>query len=174
MNRTKLDFTRRAALLALGALLLASAGCGGPSEEERVAEVFADMVAGVESRDAGRLVGHLGENYIDFEGRDRAATREMAESYFSRYRGIKVKLLSSRVTLEEGGRATAEVEVSLYSGVASALRKAVGFDGENYRFSCALAKGERWRIVEAGWEFVPVSGLFPESLQVLRELFPDA
>ncbi len=65
----------------------------------------------------------------------------MAEEYFSRYRGIKTKLLSSRVTLGEAGTASAEVDVSLYSGVGAALRKAVGFSGENYRVSLRAAQG---------------------------------
>jgi hypothetical protein len=149
-------------------------GCRGQSEEDAVAGVFADMAARVERRDADGLIGHLDADYADFEGRDRAATREMAEEYFRRYRGIKAKLLSSRVSLGEAGTAAAEVDVALYSGVASALRKAVGFDGENYRVTCRLRKSDRWRLSEASWEYVPVSGLFPESLQVLRELFPDA
>jgi hypothetical protein len=159
-------------LCALVAMLFN--GCRGQSEEDAVAGVITAMAARVESRDADGLIGHLAEDYADYEGRDRAATREMAEEYFRRYRGIKAKLLSSRVTLGESGTATAEIDVSLYSGVASALRKAVGFDGENYRVSCRLSKSDRWRLSEARWEYVPVSGLFPESLQVLRELFPDA
>lgn len=174
MNPLSLESARRAAILALCILAGLAAGCGGPSAEEQVAEVFADMAARVEKRDAEGLIGHLAANYLDFQGRDRDATREMADGYFSRYRGIKVKLLSSRVALAEDGRATAEVEVALYSGVASALRKAVGFDGENYRLACSLKRVGRWQVSAAGWEYVPVSGLFPESLKALRELFPDA
>ncbi len=162
-----------AAILSLCILAMLASACGGPSEEERVAAVFADMAERVEKRDAEGLIGHLAAQYVDFQGRDRAATREMAAGYFGRYRGIKVKLLSSRAVLEDG-RATAQVEVSLFSGVASALRKAVGFDGENYRLSCSLVREGSWKVSEAGWEYVPVSGLFPESLRALRELFPDA
>ncbi len=159
-------------LCVLAAMLLN--GCRGQSEEDAVAGVFADMADRVERRDTDGLIAHLDEGYRDHEGRDLTASREMAEEYFRRYRGIKAKLLSWRVTLGEDGTAAAEIDVSLYSGVASALRKAVGFDGENYRVSCRLRKSDRWRLSEASWEYVPVSGLFPESLQVLRELFPDA
>ena len=149
-------------------------GCRGQSEEEAIRGVFADMAARIESRDADGLIAHLASDYADLAGRDRAATREMAAEYFRRYRGIKTKLLSARVTPGEAGTATAELDVSLYSGLASALRKAVGFDGENYRVSCRLRKSDRWRLSAASWEYIPMSGLFPESLQVLRELFPDA
>ncbi len=139
-----------------------------------MASTLDDLAARVEARDAQGLVAHLAEDYRDHEHRNREATREMAEDYFRSYRGIKTKLLSTRIAMGEGGTASAEIDVALYSGVASALRKAVGFDGENYRVSCRLRKSDRWRLSEASWEYVPVSGLFPESLQVLRELFPDA
>jgi hypothetical protein len=165
---------RVGAIVLCGLVVMMFHGCRGQSEEDAVAAVFADMAARVESRDTDGLIAHLDEGYRDHEGRDLAATREMAGEYFRRYRGIKAKLLSWRVTLGESGSAAAEIDVSLYSGVASALRKAVGFDGENYRVSCRLRKSDRWLLSEASWEYIPVSGLFPESLQVLRELFPDA
>jgi len=147
--------------------------CRGKTEQEVIAAEIDDMAARVEKKDAEGLAAHLTGDYRDHEGRDRLQTKAMAEEYFSRYRGIKTKMLSSRIAMEEAGTATAEIDVSLYSGVASALRKAVGFSGENYRVSCVFRKEGGWRISEARWEYVPVESLFPESLKVLRELFPD-
>jgi ketosteroid isomerase-like protein len=158
-----------AAILAIACL---SASCRARSDKDAVAAVLDDMAARVEDRDAAGLVAHLAEDYADFEGRDRIATQTMAEEYFRRYRGIKTKVLSSRIAMAAAGKATAEMDVSLYSGVAAALRKAVGFSGENYRVSCVLRKEGRWRVSEARWEFIPMSGLFPESIKVLQELFP--
>ena len=147
--------------------------CRGRTDKEAIAAVLDDMAARVEKKDAEGLAAHLTEDYRDHEGRDRAATQNLAGEYFSRYRGIKTKMLSSRIAMGEAGTATAEIDVSLYSGVASALRKAVGFSGENYRVSCVFRKEREWRISEARWEYVALDGLFPESLRILRELFPN-
>lgn len=147
--------------------------CRGKTNEEMVAAAIDDMAVRVEKRDAAGLVAHLAGNYADFEGRDRAAIQAMAEDYFKRYRGIKAKVLSSRVAMGEGGTVTAEIDVAFYSGAASALRKAVGFSTESYRVSCTFRKEKTWQVVGARWEYVPVDGLFPESMKILRELFPD-
>ena len=165
----------RTACLLAAALLSAAAwqSCRARSDKDAVAAVLEDMAARVENKDAAGLLAHLAGNYMDFEGRDRAATQAMAEEYFRRYRGIQIKMLSSRIAMGEGGRATAEIDVSLYSGIGAALRKAVGFSGENYRVACVLRREGEWRFSEAGWESVTLDGLFPESLKILREIFPD-
>ena len=147
--------------------------CRARSEKEAVAVVLDDLAATVEKKDAQGLVALLTADYADFAGRDRDQTRAMAEEYFGHYRGIKTKLLSSRITMGEPGTASAEADISLYSGIAAALRKAVGFSGENYRVSFVLRQDGPWRVSEASWEYIPVSGLFPESIKALQELFPD-
>jgi hypothetical protein len=158
-----------------GVLLLAGLffPCCFRSEKDAIAVLLDDVAARVENKDTAGLIAHLAPDYLDSAGRDREQTRAMAEEYFRRYRGIKIKMLSSRIVMGEGGRATAEIDVSLYSGIGAALRKAVGFNGENYRVSCVLRREGEWRFSEAGWEYVTLDGLFPESLKVLREIFPD-
>lgn len=173
MARTGFATRGRLPVLAAVACALIAICCRGRSPRDEVAAVIDDMAERVERKDAAGLVSHLAADYRDFEGRDRARTQTMAEEYFGRYRGIKVKVLASRISLSGEGRAASETDVSLYSGVASALRKAVGFHGENYRVSCVLRREASWRISEARWEYVPVQGLFPESLEILRKIFPD-
>jgi len=162
-----------AALVAAFVPVLLTVSCGAKTDAQLIAAVLDDMAVRVEKKDAAGLVAHLAAGYSDFEGRDRARTLAMVEEYFSRYRGIKAKLLASRIAMGESGAAIVEFDVSLFSGVASALRKAVGFSGENYRFSCAFRKNGTWLIAEARWEYIPLESLFPESLKMLRELFPD-
>jgi ketosteroid isomerase-like protein len=147
--------------------------CRAKTDREVIAAAIDDMAACVEKKDAAGLVAHLADGYLDFEGRDRARTAAMAEEYFGRFRGIKAKLLATRIAMGKAGSATAEFDISLYSGVASALRKAVGFSGENYRFSCVFRKNGQWLVSEARWEYIPLENLFPESLKMLRELFPN-
>lgn len=161
---------------AVAAVILAAAvafSCGAQTDREAIAAAIDDMAARVEKKDAAGVVAHLAPGYLDFAGRDRERTGAMVEEYFSRYRGIKAKLLASRIAMGEAGTASAEIDVSLYSGVAAALRKAVGFSGENYRFSCVFRKNGKWLVSEARWESIPMESLFPESLKILRELFPN-
>ncbi len=160
-------------ILALIGISAFSFSCRERTEKENIAAVLDEMAARVEAKDIAGLVDHLTDDYRDGDGRDRADTRAMAEGYFRRYRGIKIKLLSSRITMAANGTAVAEADVSFFSGVASALRKAVGFSGENYRLSCVFRRQGAWRIAEADWTFIPLEGLFPESLEILREIFPD-
>jgi hypothetical protein len=147
--------------------------CRAKTDKEIIAAVIADMAARVEKRDTAGLLAHLDPGYRDFEGRDRSQTEAMIGEYFSRYRGIVIQVLASRIALESPRQATVETDVALYSGAASAFKKLVGFSGENYRFSCRLRKNGAWRVSDARWEYIPLAGLFPESLKVLRELFPD-
>jgi ketosteroid isomerase-like protein len=166
---------RNAAAVLLAASLAAcfSFSCHERTSQEEIAAVLADLAACVEDKDADGLVAHLADDYRDGDGRDRAATRAMAEGYFSRFRGIKIKLLSSRIAVAADNTAEAQADVSFFSGVASALRKAVGFSGENYRVTCLFRRLDAWKMTEASWVYVPLEGLFPESLDILRGLFPD-
>ncbi|MCX6557234.1 MAG: hypothetical protein NTW95_07385 [Candidatus Aminicenantes bacterium] len=161
------------ALLALILLGGSSVSCRKKSESEIIAALVADMAASAEKRDADGLIVHLAPDYRDFSGRDREQTAAMVEEYFSRYRGIVIHLLASRIVIESPNSAALETDISLSSGAAQAFRKLIRFSGENYCFSCRLRKEERWLITEAGWEYVALDGLFPESLKILRELFPN-
>ncbi len=62
----------------------------------------------------------------------------------------------------------------LSSGAAEVLRKLVRFAGEYYRIELRLRRTDpkRWEIVYAGWEAVPITDLFPESLNILKKIFP--
>ncbi|MFH2107165.1 MAG: hypothetical protein ABII93_00705 [Chrysiogenia bacterium] len=162
-----------AALLVPLIVPLLFPNCRSKTDREMIAALIAKMAVQVEKRDAAGLIAHLAANYNDFAGRDRAQTAAMVEEYFSRYRGIVIKVLASRIDLRSTKSAEVEADVAFYSGAASAFRKLIGFSGENYRFKFALEKIDIWTIRSSQWEYIPLSGLFPESLQILRELFPD-
>ena len=147
--------------------------CRSKTDKETIAALIAKMAAQVEKKDATGLIAHLAESYSDFEGRDRAQTAAMVEEYFSRYRGIVAQVLASRIELRSTQSAEVETEVAFYSGAASAFRKLIGFSGESYRFRFAMQKTGAWTIQTAQWETIPLSGLFPESLHILREMFPN-
>jgi hypothetical protein len=164
----------RPALVFLAGVVLSLPffSCRAKTETDVIAAMVADMAVQAEKRNADRLIACLADDYRDFENRDRRQTAALMEEYFSRYRGIVTHVLSSRIVIEDARHASLETDVSLSSGAAEAFRKMVRAAGENYRFRCRLRKENRWLITEAEWEYVAVEGLFPESIKILRELFP--
>jgi hypothetical protein len=162
------------------ALVLAAAGffpsaCGAPSEETRIKEFLKKSVAKAEAKQIGALMESFSPEYSDFEGRDKADTERLIVDYLGRFRGIVIHLLSARVDGPgPDGRAAVECEMSFSHGAAEVLRKLIRYTGEFYRFRFDLNKtgdGE-WRFAYADWQSVSLTDLFPESLKILKELFP--
>ena len=110
-----------------------------------------------------------------FRGRDPAGTLRLVTDYLDRYRGIVIHLLGARIgDVGPDGRASVECEVSLSHGAAEVLRKLIRYTGEYYRFRIDLRKNERgeWRLTYAEWQSIGLAELFPESLDILKKLFP--
>jgi hypothetical protein len=162
-----------AAFLLLISISLLFVSCRQKTETEIIAAMMADMATRAEKRDAAGLIANLADDFRDFEGRDRKQIVTMIEEYFSRFRGIVIHVLASRIVSEDARNASVETDVSLSSGAGQAFRKLIRFSGENYRFQSRLRKNGRWLITEAKWEYVAFEGLFPESLELLRQLFPN-
>lgn len=162
------------------ALVLAAAGffpsaCGAPSEEARIKEFLKKSVAKAEAKQIGALMESFSAEYSDFEGRDKADAERLIADYLGRFGGIVIHLLSARVDGPgPDGRAAVECEMSFSHGAAEVLRKLIRYTGEFYRFRFDLNKtgdGE-WRFAYADWQSVSLTDLFPESLKILKELFP--
>ncbi len=159
----------------LGVCLLFHA-CGRPSAEARIREVLKESAAKAEKRDLAGFMEFLADDYTDGDGRDREATARLVAGYLDRFRGIVVHVLGARVgTPGPDGRIGVEFEVVLSHGAAEVLRKLIRVTGEYYRFEAELrqdARGE-WRYTYAAWEPLGLGDLFPESLAILKELFPE-
>ena len=165
-----------AVLVAAAVACLLAASCGRPSEEARIRELLEESAALAEKRDVSGLMDLFTPEYRDFEGRDKAGTVRLVTDYLARYRGVVVHVLGVHPgTVGADGRAEVECEVALSHGAAEILRKLIRIGSEYYRFRFDLRKdaaGE-WRFAYAEWEAIALSGLFPESLDILRKLFPD-
>ncbi len=162
------------AILAAAAILLSS-GCGRPPEEEQVKRTIKDAAALAQKRDLPALMDLLAPDYRDHQGRDKESAKGLIEDYLRSFRGIVIHVLGTKVEITEpGGRAAVRTDMVLSSGAAETFRKLARFTGDYFRFDLELEKdpGAGWRIRYAEWWSVSLSDLLPESLEVLKELFP--
>lgn len=170
----------RGAVRLLAASLLAAAlllppGCGRPPEEEQIQRTIKDAAALAQKRDLDALMGLLAPDYRDYQGRDKAAAKGLIEDYLRSFRGIVIHVLGTKVEITDpGGRAAVRTDMVLSSGAAEAFRKLARFTGDYFRFDLELDKDPAagWRISYAEWWSVSLTDLLPESLEVLKELFP--
>lgn len=156
-------------------LLGVFAACGPPSEKQRILRLVDGVRKAAEKKDIQGMAGFLSEDYADFEGRGKKETEELLRDYFRRYRGIVVHVLGTH--FEEAGpdgETRLELEAVLSSGGGEMFRKLIRFSGEYYRFHIGVIKaGDLRRVRSARWEPVTAGDLFPESLAILKNLFPD-
>jgi hypothetical protein len=159
---------------AIWLVVLVLAACGRIPEEEQVRQAVTGMAARLEKRDLAGVLDSVAPSYLDFEGRDRQGLRLLIEEYIRRYRGIVIHVLATRVELSgPEGSAVVEGDAVLSSGAAEVLRKAFRFLGEYYRFRLEMDKDSgSWMVRYAEWREQAAADLFPESLPVLRKLFP--
>ncbi len=170
----------RPGLVALAAVvaasLLAGQDCGKPSDEAVLRSLLKESVARAERKDARGLMELFAPDYRDFQGRDAAGTLELVKDYLDHYRGVVIHLLGVRIGgIDPQGTASVECDLSLSHGAAEVLRKLIRYTGEYYRFKVDLRKTGPgvWRFTYAEWESIGLAGLFPESLDLLKKLFPD-
>jgi len=152
----------------------ALSSCRGKSVEAQIRDRIDEIASFAEARSADGILKALTEDYRDGEDRGKAETGEVLAEYFGRYRGIVIHVLATRFLELQATAATIQTDVSLSSGAAEIFRKAVPFSGEYYRFTCHLEKdGQEWFLQSAEWEYLSLEDLFPESMKILRKIFPD-
>lgn len=161
-------------LFAFLALLALFMSCSGPKTDEELIQKRIDEAGRfIEKKDLESLMGFLAEDYYDHRGRDRNQTRDMIQSTFDQFRGIVVHILSTHIEEIAPPEAAIQTDVAISSGGAKALRKLIGLSIDNYRFQIKLTKKEGcWLIRYAEWKPIGIDELFPESLSILKKLFP--
>jgi hypothetical protein len=160
---------------AVAAVSLSAGACGTPSDEALIRGLLKETVARAEQKDTRGLRELFAPDYADFEGRDVDGTLGLIKGYLGRYTGVVIHLLGARVgDIQPDGRASVECEVSFSHGAAEVLRRLMRYTGEYYRFEIDLRKtgpGD-WRFAYAEWHSIGLADLFPESLEILKKLFP--
>jgi ketosteroid isomerase-like protein len=153
--------------------LVLSASCHRKTEEDVILELVDTLARLAEKKDLETIMTCFADDFSDFEGRDKAGLKALLAGYFSGRTGIVVHRLSSRIETLEISQASLQTEVALSSGGAEALRRLVRISPDNYRIKIGLAKdGEGWLIQSAEWSYISLNELFPESLTMLKKIFP--
>ena len=148
--------------------------CQEKTDEQLILEMMEDVGKYAEKKDMPSIMMYLADDYRDFEGRGKKETQEMINEYYERYRGIAINVLSSRIDEIRSREALIQTEVAFSSGAAKVFRKLIRYSTENYRLNIKLIKrNERWQIQYAEWRYVTLDELFPESLSILKKIFPD-
>jgi hypothetical protein len=127
-----------------------------------------------EKKDLNSLMEYITEDYSDSRGRDKTQIRDLADSRFQQFKGIVIHILSTRIDRIQQTQAFIQTDVALSSGAARVFRKLALISTDNYRFKITLTKKNgRWLIRCADWKAIGLHQLFPESLSLLKKLFPD-
>lgn len=166
-------FSGKAFVFAI-VLSLIFPSCTKPkTEEENIKALMKAAGRFIEKKEIDDLMGLLSDDYTDHRGRDKKQTRDMVQTYFSEFRGIVVHILGTRIDEIRNGEASIRTDAAISSGAAKALRKLVPVSTDNYRFEIRLAKEwDRWLIRYTEWKHIGIEELFPESLSILKKLFP--
>jgi hypothetical protein len=155
--------------------IIALISCAGPkSEEDQIRDLMDEAGAYAEKKDFASLMELFSDDYTDFRRRDKEQTKAMARDYVSLYRSIVVHVLSIRFERIDPLEASIQTDIAVSSGAAKALRKLIPVSTDIFRFSIELIKrNDRWLIQYAEWKPIGLKELFPESLSILKKIFPD-
>jgi hypothetical protein len=162
------------AILCSLALLFVFGSCSKKSEEDVILDLMDEVGEYVENKDIDSLLVYFAEDYEDFEGRDKGQTRAMIRQYFQDFHGIVSHVLSTHVEDLSPLDASIQTDVLVSSGGAKLFRKLVKYAGDYYRVKAKLVKREgMWRLQYAEWSYVSLEELFPESVSILKKIFPN-
>ena len=164
MNRTVIILT----------LLFFLAGCGSSDKRSDVEKVIYSAVSAVEDRDVEKFMKIISIEYLDEAERTKPEIEEKIRTYLNRFRSISVNVLDIKTVTKNMDSAEIITEISFSSGLGKVFQKIVNSYGEVYRFKILMSRRSKgWVVKGAEWSWVSIDELYPESLKVLRELFPN-
>ena len=155
-------------------IFFAPLACARKSQENLIQETIYRLGDYSEEKDVASIMLHIDDDYTDFRGRNKAATQDLLQDYFSSYRGIVVHMLSSQISLDDPFQASFQMDILVSSGEAKIFRKMIKFAGDLYRIKGRMKDEEgMWKITYADWNQISLENLFPDSLINLKKIFPN-
>lgn len=174
MKRSILKIRHILAFLITVFVVFMLCSCGTKSEEDIILGLMDQVGDYVENKDIDNLLMYFAEDYEDFEGRDKKQTRAMISQYFLDFHGIVSHVLSTHIEEVTPTEASIQTDVLISSGGAKLFRKFVKYAGDYYRIKAKLVKREGlWQLQYAAWAYISLDNLFPESLSILKKIFPN-
>ena len=166
-------FQAKALILSIIAYAVILVSCGPKTDEDQIRELMKEAGQHIENKNITALMGLISDDYSDFQGRDKSQTQGMVQTYFNEFRGIVVHVLGTRIDEIHLSEASIQTDAAISSGAALALRKLVPVSTDNYRFDIELIKKQgQWLIRYAHWKHIGIEEMFPESLSILKKIFP--
>jgi len=161
-------------VIALASLfVLLSVFCGKKSDKDIILDMMKEVGKYVEDKDTENLSRFISEDYIDFQGRNKSQTEAMINQYFQDFHGIVSHVLSTHIEDVTPEEASIQTDVLVSSGGAKLFRKFVKYAGDYYRIKVRLVKREdRWQLKYAEWAHIQLEDLFPDSMSILKKIFP--
>lgn len=148
--------------------------CGKKSDKALILELMNKAGHYIEQKDARSLMLFVADDYSDFKGRNKRETEEMVKHYFLEFQGIVTHILSTKVDEITAGEANIRADVLVSSGRAQLFRKFIKYAGDYYRINAKLVKRDGlWLLQYAQWEYINLDALFPESVSLLKKIFPN-
>jgi len=155
-------------------MILVLLSCSTSSGRSEIEETIYSAVSAAEERDVGKFMKIISIEYLDDEERTKADIGKKIETYLNRFRGISVNILNIRTVNESMNSAEVITEISFSRGLGKIFSKIVNSYGEVYRFNISMShRSKNWVVKSAEWNWMSIDELFPESIKVLRELFPN-
>ena len=148
--------------------------CSTSSGRSDVEELIYSAVSAAEERDVEKFMKIISIEYLDEEERTKADIREKVKTYLNRFRGISVNILNIKTVEKGNDNEVVITEINFSHGLGKMLSKVIRSYGESYRFRLDMTRRARgWVVKQAEWEWMSIEELYPESIKVLRELFPN-
>jgi hypothetical protein len=145
----------------------------GKSDKDLILELVESMEKLIEDQYTASILDLLTENFRDMENRAKPEMEEVLNRYFESYSGIVVNILGTHFKVLKPDQAEIQTDVSLSHGAAKMFRKIVPYSGQTYRFTIRLKKtDQKWKVFYAEWRYAYLEELFPESIKILKKLFP--
>ncbi len=153
---------------------LASVECRrAPADEETIIDILKTLGRLAEEEDIEAMIAYFADDFTDFQGRSKGELQSLLSGYLDQRIAVVVHFLGIQIVRLEGSEAAAETEVAVSSGRAEALRRLVKIAPDLYRIEVRFVRQDgRWLIQYAAWTAVELSNLLPESLAILKKLFP--
>ena len=150
-----------------------STGCGSSDKRSEIEIAIYKAVDSATNNDVEEFMKFIDYDYLDSEERTKPDISEKVESYLNRFRVISINILNIKTVQSDNDTAEVVVEINFSHGLGKMLSKVIRSYGESYRFRMDMTRRVRgWVVKHAEWEWMSIEELYPESIKVLRELFP--